>query len=116
MGDRLRATPSPIPGSCRQRGESEQSAPAVAATFELAIIKPSKPEALGNTFRVSGHRFETRNTSLRDLISFAYGLHATQITGAPAWVQADKYDMTAQSDAEGQSSEMLWRVCCKSTS
>jgi len=89
--------------------ESSQSASAVAATFELAAIKPSKPDAQGNTFRVSGHRFETANTSLSDLISFAYGLHATQITGAPGWVQTDKYDLTVQSDAEGQSSEILWR-------
>lgn len=89
--------------------ESAQSASAVAAAFELATIKPSKPDARGNTFRVRGHRFETRNTSLSDLISFAYDLHAKQITDAPAWVEADKFDLTAQSDAEGQSSEMLWR-------
>jgi uncharacterized protein (TIGR03435 family) len=89
--------------------ESSHSASAVAATFEMATIKPSKPDAQGHTFRVRGHRFETRNTSLSDLISFAYGLHAKQITEAPAWVEADKYDLTAQSDAEGQSSEMLWR-------
>jgi len=89
--------------------ESSRFASAVPATFELAAIKPSKPGAQGNTFRVSGHRFETVNTSLSDLISFAYGLHAMQVTGAPAWVQIDKYDLTAQSDAEGQSSEILWR-------
>jgi uncharacterized protein (TIGR03435 family) len=89
--------------------ESPQSASPVAATFEVATIKLSKPDAQGNTFRVRGHRFETRNTSLSDLISFAYGLHEKQITGAPPWVQADKYDLTAQSDAEGQSIEMLWR-------
>ncbi len=89
--------------------ESSQSAPGVAATFDLATIKPSKPDAQGNTFRVRGHRFKTTNTSLSDLISFAYGLHEKQITGAPAWVEADKYDLTAQSDATGQSSETLWR-------
>jgi uncharacterized protein (TIGR03435 family) len=86
--------------------ESPQSASAV---FELATIKPSKHHAQGNTFRVSGHRFETRNTSLRDLISFAYGLHPKQITNAQAWVEADKYDLTALSEADSQSSETLWR-------
>jgi uncharacterized protein (TIGR03435 family) len=90
--------------------ESAQTASAVAATFELATIKPSSPEAQGNSFRVTGHRFETRNTSLRDLLSFAYGLHAKQITGAPVWVETDKYDLTAESGAAGQASEMLWRT------
>jgi bla regulator protein blaR1 len=88
--------------------ESPQSAP-IASTFEMVTIKPSKPDAQGNTFRVSGHRFESRNTSLMDLISFAYGLHAKQITNAPAWVAVDKYDLTALSDADSQSSETLWR-------
>jgi len=89
--------------------QESQSAAAGAATFELGIIKPSKPDAQGNTFRVRGHRFAATNTSLSDLISFAYGIHATQIIGAPAWVAADKYDLTAQSSIAGQSSEMLWR-------
>lgn len=89
--------------------QESQSAAAVAATFELGTIKPSKPDAQGSTFRVRGHRFATTNTSLSDLISFAYGIHATQIIGAPAWVAADKYDLTAQSSIVGQSSEVLWR-------
>jgi len=90
--------------------ESAQTASAVAATFELATIKPSSPHAQGNSFRVTGHRFETRNTSLSDLLSFAYGLHAKQITAAPVWVETDKYDLTAESGAAGQASEMLWRT------
>jgi uncharacterized protein (TIGR03435 family) len=80
-----------------------------SATFEMATIKPSKRHEQGNTFRVSGHRFETRNTSLRDLISFAYSLHPRQITNAPAWVEEARYDLTALSEADSQSSETLWK-------
>jgi uncharacterized protein (TIGR03435 family) len=94
--------------------ESPQTASPDAPTFESAILKPSEPHARGHRFRVSGHRFETRNASLSDLISFAYGLHATQIIGAPDWVQSDKYDLTAQSDAEAQPSETLWRSMLQS--
>jgi uncharacterized protein (TIGR03435 family) len=86
--------------------ESPQSA---SATFEMATIKPSKRHAQGNTFRVRGHCFETRNTSLSDLISFAYSLHPKQITNAPAWVEAAKYDLNALSEADSQSSETLWK-------
>ncbi|MGB0124627.1 MAG: TIGR03435 family protein [Silvibacterium sp.] len=80
-----------------------------SCNFEVATIKPVKSDILGHSFRVRGHRFEAINTSLSELISFAYGLHAKQITGAPAWVEADKYDLTAQSDDNCQPSEMLWR-------
>jgi len=90
--------------------QTADSASAVASTFKTAAIKPTKPDAQGNTFRVSGHRFETRNTSLSDLISFAYGLHAKQIKNAPVWAEADKYDLTALSDADSQSSETFWRA------
>jgi uncharacterized protein (TIGR03435 family) len=101
--------PLPFPALLAAQ-ESSQAASGAAATFELATIKPSSPDAQGNSFRVTGHRFETRNTSLSDLLSFAYGLHAKQITGAPVWVETDKYDLTAESGAPGRASEMLWRT------
>jgi uncharacterized protein (TIGR03435 family) len=35
-------------------------------------------------------------------MAFAYGLHPKQITGGPAWVESDKYDVLAEPDSEGQ--------------
>jgi uncharacterized protein (TIGR03435 family) len=85
-----------------------QAASLVTATFQFAAIKPSDPHAQGHRFRVTGHRLETTNTSLLDLISFAYGRHPTQIIGAPDWVQSDRFDLTLQADAEGPMDEVLW--------
>jgi hypothetical protein len=44
--------------------------------FEVATIKPSKPGGPGKGFMVRGRQFSTLNTSLSDLITFAYGLHS----------------------------------------
>ena len=43
----------------------------------------------------------TVNTSLNNLIAFAYGIHARQISGAPAWFESDHYDITAKPEADG---------------
>ena len=79
-------------------------------TFEVATIKPSKPDAMGKGFRVNGRRFTTLNTSLSDLMTFAYGLHARQITSGPAWMESDKYDLEAKPDGEGQPNETQWKT------
>jgi len=79
--------------------------PAMAAdadpSFEVATIKPSKPDAPGKLFRVQGDRFSTLNTTLADLIKDAYNVQDKQIIGAPAWVSTDKYDIAAQPDIPG---------------
>jgi uncharacterized protein (TIGR03435 family) len=69
--------------------------------FEVATIKPSRPEAQGKGFRVNGRSFSTINTSLSDLITFAYGIQAKQITGAPAWAESDHYDLGGKPEGEG---------------
>ncbi len=78
--------------------------------FEVATIKPSRPEAQGKIFQVRGRHFATINTSLSDLITFAYGLHPRQITGGPSWIESEKYDLGAQPEGEGQPSGRQWKV------
>jgi uncharacterized protein (TIGR03435 family) len=71
-------------------------------TFEVATIKPSKPDAQGLGFRVQGRHFSTLNTNMSQILSFAYGVHPKQIVGAPAWFETDKFDISAQPDIDGQ--------------
>jgi uncharacterized protein (TIGR03435 family) len=78
--------------------------------FEVATIKPSAPDAQGKGFRVRGRQFSTLNTSLSDLITFAYGLHPRQITNAPDWLTKDKYDLAAEPDGEGQPNDKQWKT------
>jgi uncharacterized protein (TIGR03435 family) len=71
-------------------------------SFEVATIKPTKPDEQGRRLVWTGRRMETLNTPLSFLISFAYGMHAKQIIGLPAWADTAKFDITAQPDTEGR--------------
>jgi uncharacterized protein (TIGR03435 family) len=51
------------------------------------------------TFR--GRNLITVNSSLADLIMFAYSVQKKQITGAPDWIEQDRYDINATPDQEG---------------
>jgi uncharacterized protein (TIGR03435 family) len=70
--------------------------------FEVATIKPSDPNrrGWGLTVNRSG-MLNTLNTTLSDLIKFAYDVHPRQISGAPAWVESEKFDITAKPDTPG---------------
>jgi uncharacterized protein (TIGR03435 family) len=77
--------------------------------FEVATIKPSKPDTPGKMFRVQGRRFKTVNTTLNDLLSFAYGVQPKQVIGAPAWADTDKFDLDAEPDGEGAPNDKQWK-------
>ena len=50
------------------------------------------------------------DASVAYLIKFAYEVHPRQITKGPAWLDTDKYDLTAKPDIEGQASLKQMRV------
>ncbi len=75
-----------------------------STVFEVATIKPSNPDQPGKLLTVKGRQVITINTTLNDLITFAYDLHARQITGGPEWMSAEKYDVTGQPEGQGQPS------------
>jgi uncharacterized protein (TIGR03435 family) len=64
--------------------------------FEVATIKPSDPNRPGKLFSIRGSEVLTVNTTVNDLIVFAYGVHVRQIIGAPGWVSSDKFDITGK--------------------
>ena len=71
------------------------------AVFDVATIKPSIPDRPGKLFTVKGRQVLTINTSVNDLLNFAYELHARQIVGGPSWLESDKYDVTGQPVGQG---------------
>jgi uncharacterized protein (TIGR03435 family) len=78
-------------------------------SFEVATIKPSKPDDQRKAFLVRGNRFQIINETLSEMISFAFGVHAKQVIGAPDWVEKDKFDIDAKPDGEGAPSEKQWK-------
>jgi uncharacterized protein (TIGR03435 family) len=71
--------------------------------FEVATIKPND-SGLGSmqVLTLKGRSFTTVNSSLADLMMFAYGVQMKQIIGAPDWIEKDRYDIAATPDQEGR--------------
>lgn len=69
--------------------------------FEVAAIKPAPPDAAGRWIRMqSAHEFMARNHALHTLIAAAYNLNPRAISGGPAWVDSDHYDIVAKAPNE----------------
>ena len=79
-------------------------APDADPGFEVVTIKPSQPGAQNKWFGLDATYFRTRNTSMNDLIAFAYGLHSKQIEGAPDWFGTELFDIVGIPDVPGQPS------------
>ncbi len=78
--------------------------------FEVVTIKPSDPNRPGKLFTVRGRHVMTINTTVNDIITFAYGLHVKEIVGAPAWFATDKFDIDGVPDVEGQPSSQQLKI------
>ena len=59
-------------------------------TWEVATIKLAPPDEKGKGFGGPPRAFQTRNTTLNDLIMFAYDVNSKQIVGGPD-VGPDRY-------------------------
>jgi uncharacterized protein (TIGR03435 family) len=71
-------------------------------SFEVATIKPNDTGANQmQQLTVNGRNFQTRASSLQDLITFSYEVQAEQIVGGPDWISKDRYDIAAVPDVEG---------------
>jgi uncharacterized protein (TIGR03435 family) len=95
--------------------EPPKSMPADAVPkFDVVTVKPSDPNRQGKGFTVRGRHVMTFNTNVNDLITFAYGLHAKQIVGAPAWFATDKFDIDGVPDVEGQPNSKQFKLLFQS--
>lgn len=84
--------------------------------FEVATIKLSNPDtpAAFKAFRINGREMLALNTTLADLITFAYGVHTRQVSGGPSWMENDKFDVTGRPLAEGVPNQEQFRGMIKS--
>jgi len=81
--------------------------------FEVATIKPNNSGNPGKGFTVRGREILTINTSLADLLTFAYNIHLRQIVNGPTWMENDKYDIVGRPQAEGQPNDRQIRAMIK---
>ena len=70
--------------------------------FEVATIKPTDPDDRGGRFITmqGAHRFVVKNYTLKRLVGAAYNLTPRAISGGPAWVDSDTYDVLAATPGE----------------
>jgi bla regulator protein blaR1 len=79
-------------------------------TFEVATIKPTQEGTHFSIHPTGSGELVATDASLAYLIKFAYEVHPRQITKGPAWLDTDKYDLTAKPDMEGQPNLKQMRV------
>jgi uncharacterized protein (TIGR03435 family) len=75
--------------------------------FEAADIHPTPAVAPGsnnNQFMRGGFyrggRYEVRNATMVDLVRTAYSVDADKVTGGPAWLEKDRFDVIAKAPAD----------------
>jgi uncharacterized protein (TIGR03435 family) len=73
-------------------------------TFAVATVKPSLANERETSAGFRGVRFEASNSSVTDLIQFAYKVRERQIDGGPPWMHEDKFDIAAETDTPGRAS------------
>ncbi|MEG9431618.1 TIGR03435 family protein [Terriglobus sp. ADX1] len=62
--------------------------------WDVATVKPAPPDERGKGFGGPPRHFRTGNTTLNDLVMFAYQVNTKQIINGPAWMESDKFDIT----------------------
>src|SRR3981189_517990 len=72
--------------------------------FEVATIKATDPDAKAGRYIImqDNHRFVEKAYTLKLLIAAAYDLNPRTISGGPAWIKYDHYDILAETPGEVQ--------------
>jgi uncharacterized protein (TIGR03435 family) len=78
--------------------------------FDACSIKPSKPGQQGRGLTVRGREIVTINTPVSFLVTFVYGVHAQQLVGAPAWTDAENYDLDGKPAQEGMPNQKQIKI------
>ena len=70
-----------------------------APKFQVATIKPSRSDET-RTMLIRGNRFETTDTSVVDLLKYAYGIHEREVFGGPSWFSTQKFDIVGDPETQ----------------
>jgi uncharacterized protein (TIGR03435 family) len=64
--------------------------------FEVANVQASKPGTTGTSGSFAGDRFQLYGATMRLLITYAYDVPDEWVTGAPKWLDTDRFDIVAK--------------------
>lgn len=76
--------------------------------FDVASIKPTRSagDFVGIRPAPGGERYIASNVTLKLMITVAYRIRADQVSGGPAWLDADRYDMNAKAERPSSIEEL----------
>ena len=78
---------------------SDSAASESRPSFEVASIRPSRPESRNSDWDDSPGRLSITGYTLRRLIRVAYGLKSdAQVLGGPKWIDSERFDIVAKAD------------------
>ncbi len=85
--------PVQVQGQVRAGGKLEAAGP----VFDVATIKPVEPDAKAGRYIImqGTNRFVAKHYTLKLLIAAAYDLNPKTVSGGPAWIDTDPYDIAA---------------------
>ncbi len=79
-----------------------------AQSFDTASIKANRGSGNSISMGTSHGRLTVVNVSLRRLIEKGFGLQDYQVSGGPAWIDSDRFDVSARSSDTSIPDEKLW--------
>ena len=90
-------------GACAAFGQPAAPPPA----FEIASVKPSN-SIVGHDGEISTDpkRFSARNATLKRLTFEAYRIPYSQITGGPAWLDSNEFDIDARTPSPASADQL----------
>jgi len=81
-----------------------------ARSFDVASVKPHREgPAFGYFQFLPGGRFHATNTWVKYVVERAYGLKGYQVSGGPAWITSDRFDIDAKA-ADASAGEPQMRL------
>jgi uncharacterized protein (TIGR03435 family) len=71
-------------------------------TFEVTSIKPTKPGGRGGGIKAkpAGQGYDAQGVPVRLMISVVYRVPIEHVTGGPAWLDGDLWDVDAKADKQ----------------
>jgi uncharacterized protein (TIGR03435 family) len=75
--------------------------------FEVASIKSWSSREVGGVYVYPGGRVELRGCTPHYLIELAFNVQSLQVSGGPAWIQDERYDIDAKPPASSKSSQYM---------
>ena len=75
-----------------------QDRKAASLAFDVTSIKPANPNDLRKFIDIRNGRFVAKNRTIKELMTFGYGLQALQVSGGPDWADSEGFDIEAKSE------------------